>query len=359
MRTYRNQILAGLLFISIALIAVVAVTGAGELADRLEDFPLWLLLPVFLLKCLNWVLRYNEWRYFLGVIGVRTVHHPVAPSPENPAIREQDSFLLWIAGLTLVVSPGKLAEVLKALVLKNLSGAEFSRTVPVVFMERVIDGFAVIILATSALLFIPQTLDSGDISTTYVRAVLFGTLAALLAGIIIVQYRRLALWLLDLVKNWPGLRRIQGSLRNLYESSYDLLKIRHLAPMILVGMTAYFTDCVGYYLLLRGIGVPGSWTLFGQATFILGFSVIIASLSAMPGGAGGRELTVGAMMTGLVGLSKADAGTSTFLISIFQVWIGVLVGLGVIALFRERLFPPALEDEIRAYRAGASQSGAK
>lgn len=357
MRAYRNQVLAGLLFISIVLIAVVAVTGANELVDRLDDFPLWLFVPVFLLKCLNWVLRYSEWRYFLGVIGVRTVHHPVTASPENPAIRERDSFLLWMAGLTLVVSPGKLAEVLKSLVLKNLSGAEFSRTVPVVFMERVIDGFAVIILASAALFFIPGTLDSGD--TPYVRAVLLGTLAVLILGFAIVQYRRLALWLLDQVTSWPLLRRVQGALRNLYESTYDLLKIRHVAPMVLVGMAAYLCDCIGYYLLLRGLDVTGSWTLFGQATFILGFSVIVASLSAMPGGAGGRELTVGAMMTGVVGLSKADAGTATFLISIFQVWIGVLVGLGVIALFRETLFPPALEDEIRAYQSGVSRSEAK
>ncbi len=41
----------------------------------------------------------------------------------------------------------------------------------------------------------------------------------------------------------------------------------------------------------------------------------------------------------------------------FQLWVGVLLALVVIALFRETLFPPALEDEIAAYEGALS--GAK
>ena len=102
MRKYRNQVAAGLLFITVVLIAVIAVTGVGELADKLGDFPLWVFVPVFLLKWVNWTLRYNEWRYFLGVLGVRTVRglpeRPV-PAPDQPmTIRERDSFVLWMVG---------------------------------------------------------------------------------------------------------------------------------------------------------------------------------------------------------------------------------------------------------------------
>ena len=148
-----------------------------------------------------------------------------------------------------------------------------------------------------------------------------------------------------------GVRRVAGPLRTLYDSSYELLKLRHLIPTTLLGIGAYFTDCVGFYLILRGLGVDGSPLLFGQTVFILGFSVIVAALSAMPGGAGGRELTIGAMLTGMVGLSKGDAGTATFLISIFQVWLGVLLGLVVLALARHVLFPPALRAELAAYES--------
>ncbi|MBN1563161.1 MAG: flippase-like domain-containing protein [Anaerolineae bacterium] len=359
MRQYRNQVLAGLLFITIVLIAVVAVTGADELAANLEDFPLWVFIPVFLLKCLNWALRYVEWRYFLGVIGVRTargLRERPAPNPDAPVIRERDSVVLWLAGLTLSISPGKLAEVLKAVILKHLSGLDFSRGAPVIFLERLVDGLAVIPLTAIAMLAVSDSLDTGDVSLGYVRAVLIGVLIALSLGIVAIQIKSLAFWFLDLVKNWPGLRRIHGALRNLYASSYDLIKLRHLIPMTLIGVAAYTSDAVGFFLLLRGLGIEGGWTLFGQATFILGFSVIIASLSTLPGGAGGRELTIGPMLISIVGLSKADSGTATFLIGLFQLWVGVLLGLIVIAVFRATLFPAGIEDEVTAYEAEKIQN---
>jgi uncharacterized protein (TIRG00374 family) len=353
MRKYRNQVLAGLLFITVVLIAVVAFTGAGELADKLGDFPVWLFVPVFLLKCLNWALRYAEWRYFLGVLGVRTVRglpeRPLPAPDQPPTIRERDSAVLWLAGLALSISPGKLAEVLKAVVLKHLTGLDFSRGAPVIFLERLVDGLAIIPLTTATMLTVGASLDTGDISLSYVRAVLVGVTIVLVIGMILIQIKPLAFWFLDLIRNWPGLRRIHGALYNLYASSYDLIKLRHLIPTTLLGLAAYSTDCIGFFLLLRGLGIDGGWTLFGEASFILGFSVIIASISTLPGGAGGRELTIGPMLTGIVGLSKGNAGTATFLIALFQLWVGVLLGLIVIAVFRNTLFPPALEDEIAAY----------
>jgi uncharacterized protein (TIRG00374 family) len=361
MHVYRRQVAAGILFISLVLIAVVIVTGKDALLETLERFPPAYFIPIFALKLVNWALRYYEWRYFLGVIGVRTSWRgPTAPAQDGapPTIREWDSVILWLAGMTLTVSPGKLAEVLKSLVLKHLTGVEFSRSAPVVFMERLVDGLAVIVLAGVALGLTAGSLVGTDVSTGYAVAVLVGTTAALSAGIALVQVRPLALAVIDRTAGWPLIGRFNSAIRTLYESSYDLLKLRHLGPMTLVGIGAYFCDSVGFYLLLRGLGVAGSPTLFAQAVFILGFSVIVAALSAMPGGAGGREITVGALLTGVVGLSRADAGTATFLISLFQVWVGVLVGLVVIALFRRTLFPPALNDEIVAYQA-AQQSQAK
>jgi uncharacterized protein (TIRG00374 family) len=360
MRKYRNQVLAGLLFITVVLIAVVAVTGAGQLADRLGNFPLWMFVPVFLLKCLNWALRYAEWRYFLGVLGVRTVRglpeRPL-PAPDQPlTIRERDSAVLWLSGLALSISPGKLAEVLKALVLKHLTGLDFSRGAPVIFLERLVDGLAIIPLTTVMMLAVSGSLDTGDISLSYVRAVLVVVTIVLMIGMILIQIKPLAFWFLTLIRNWPGLRRIHGALHNLYASSYDLIKLRHLIPTTLLGLSAYTTDCIGFFLLLRGLGIDGGWTLFGEAAFILGFSVIVASISTLPGGAGGRELTIGPMLTGIVGLSKGDAGTATFLIALFQLWVGVLLGLIMIAVFRNTLFPPALEDEIAAYEV-AQQAG--
>jgi uncharacterized protein (TIRG00374 family) len=354
-KEYRHQVLAGLLFIIVVLIAVVAVTGVDALSEKLGDFLVWIFVPVFLLKCVNWALRYCQWRYFLGVLEVRTVRglgiRPIPSLDKTMIICERDSAVLWLSGLALGISPGKLGELLKALVLKRLTGLDFSRGAPVVFVERLAASIAIIPLTTITLLLTRDTFDTGGVSLSYIRAVLVGVTIVLISGMVLFQNRPLALRVLDRIKHWPGLRQMQGALYNLYTSGYELLKLHHLIPATLLSASGYTCDCIGFFLLLRGLGVEGGWRLLGQASFIMGFSVIVASISTLPGGAGGRELTMGSLLTSVIGLTKTDAGTATFLISLFQVWLGVLMGLVTIAVFRNTLLPPALEDDIAAYQA--------
>jgi len=354
MRRLRNQVAAGLVFMAAVLIGVIGLTGASDLARALDRFPLGLFAPILGLKLINWALRYWEWRYFLGVIGVRTVRGGArrpAPDPRAPAIRERDSAALWLAGLAMSVSPGKLGEVLKAVVLRHLTGVAFARAAPVIFLERLVDGLAVIPMTTVALLAAGGSVAQGEVSLDYVRAVLVGVTLALAVGSLLLQVRPLAEWALGVAARLPGLRRGEDALRALYDASYDLIKLRHLAPTWLMGLGAYLTDSLGFFLILTGLGLEASWSLLAHATFILGFSVIIASLSTLPGGAGGREITIGALLSGALGLAQPDAGTATFLIALFQLWVGVLVGLAVIALARRTLFPSEVAADLAARQA--------
>jgi uncharacterized membrane protein YbhN (UPF0104 family) len=101
--------------------------------------------------------------------------------------------------------------------------------------------------------------------------------------------------------------------------------------------------------MLIGLGETPSLKLFAQATFILGFSVVISAISALPGGAGGREVTVGALLRNVVGMGSGATGAAVLMIGVFQVWFGTFIGIIVGLIFRKRLFPPSLEDEIKAY----------
>jgi uncharacterized membrane protein YbhN (UPF0104 family) len=108
-------------------------------------------------------------------------------------------------------------------------------------------------------------------------------------------------------------------------------------------LVAYGTDCIALYIMLRGFGVPGSLEMLAQASFILGFAVIVAALSAMPGGAGARELSVTALLVGIIGVQNDLAQATTLMNSFFQVGLGVLVGVVVAFIFRKTLFPTSLE----------------
>lgn len=350
MQRFRNQVLIGMAFMAAVLIAVVLLSNARELGHQLGTFPRWLFMPIIMLKVVNWILRYLEWHYFLHVIEVYPVIRgktsPPLPPNQPATIRVSDSFILWMASLPFALSPGKIAEVLKALILKSMTHTPVVRSAPIIFAERIVDGIAVILLVGLSAMVAGDAIFQGD-NAPYIRGVLVGTVLFLLALIGLIQFRPLAQALLNRLHYLPLLRRFQGGIQTLYNSSYDLAQIRHLVPTTLCGLGAYFTDCVGFYLMLIGLGEPPSAALFAQAVFILGFSVVISALSAMPGGAGGRELTIGALLKTLVGMSPAATGAAVLMIGILQVWFGAFIGISLALIFRKRLFPPSLVAELQ------------
>lgn len=354
MQKYRNQIFIGILFMIGVIIVVILLSNAKELANKLESFPLWLFIPIIGLKLLNWILRYMEWHYFLHIIDVHPVFRgqtqPAIPLDQPATIRVSDSFILWLASLPFALSPGKVAEVLKAIILKSMNQTPITRSSPIIIAERLVDGIAVVsLVGISALVASEYIFITDDVSTQYIRAILIGITIFMILLIGIIQFRKIATKIIDLLSKLPLLRRYSEEIKTIYASSYDLAKIRHILPTTFFGITAYFTDCIGFYIILLGLGEKPSIHLFAQATFILGFSVVISAISALPGGAGGREVTVGALLRNIVGMGSAATGAAVLMIGIFQVWFGTFIGIFVGLIFRKRLFPPTLEDEIKAY----------
>jgi uncharacterized protein (TIRG00374 family) len=63
------------------------------------------------------------------------------------------------------------------------------------------------------------------------------------------------------------------------------------------------------------------------AVFILAFSTIIGSVTALPGGIGAAEASIGGMLVFLAGLDPAQAAAATLLIRLATLWFGVALGL--------------------------------
>lgn len=361
MQRYWNQVFLGIAVTAAVMIGVVLLSNVRDLADKLGSFPLWLFGPVIALKFVNWVLRYFEWHYFLHVINVYPVvqgeTRPALSTDEPATIRVTDSFILWMASLPFSLSPGKMAEVLKALILKSMTGTLVMRSTPIIFAERLIDGIAVVVIVGASALLAPEAIfATDDISSTTIQLVLIGISIYMVGVIIVAQQKPIVYFFLDIAARLPIIRRFDKQLRMLYESSYDLTKPRHIFRTTFMGVGAYFSDCIGFYIILLGLGEAPSTTLFLRATFILGFSVVISALSAMPGGAGGRELTVSLMLSSIVGMEAAATAAAVLIVGIFQVWFGAFLGIIIGLIFRKRLFPEGLLDEIESYEQRHSEA---
>lgn len=355
MQKYRNQLIAGILIaltIYILYFFVAEYQFGAALTDTLGSFN-WGLLPLLVgTQLLMVAFRFIAWQYYLGVIRAR---HRISVG---------DSFILFVSCFTLVISPGKAAEVLKSVLLRAKTGVPFARSVPIVLAERIIDGLAVIVLMTLALLFAGELLNLGEYEginyDTLSRTIVFGSLIAIGSGLIIVQIKPLAYAVLNIIYRLPIIGRAYRPLLTFYESSRTIFQLRHVISMTFVGTGVYFASVLCFILVLYGFGLKITWQLALQATFIVGVTSAIGALSFVPNGAGITEVTNIGLLMAIVApleplMTPAVAVSASLIQGFFHKWLRVLFGLGIAIVFRERLFTPATQEALNEFEAHEAQ----
>ncbi|MCA9889863.1 MAG: flippase-like domain-containing protein [Anaerolineae bacterium] len=356
LKKYRNQIIFGLIG-ALAIYVVILLIADNQLrletdgiGETLARFNVLMLLPLIGLQLVVMFFRWVEWHYYLGVVGARQ------------KLSLLDSVLIQIAGFVLVVSPGKAGELLKAVPVKAKTGIPIARVAPVILAERIIDGMAVIVILTVTLLLAGDNLNLGTYNgidyDLISRTIIFSSAALLAGGMIVVQIEPLARFCLNLLKHVPVLNRLYNSLTLFYASSKEIFSLRHVVPMVGVGVFVYIPSVFGLFLVLLGFGFDPSWALLLKAGFIVGVSSAIGALSFVPNGAGVTEISNAGMLLAFVApdhpeLTPVMAAAIALVQGLFHKWFRVIVGLAVLLIFRDRLlgenFDAAMED-LETYR---------
>lgn len=272
----------------------------------------WLPLIVLLTLC-NYTLRFVKWHFYLGQIGAGQVSL-------------SDSAKIFVAGFTMVMTPGKVGELYKALALKQTNGIPVSRTAPVVLAERLTDGLAMVLLASMGL-------------ALYGRSVVFlaAVLAAMTLFIGVVQWRPLALWLLGIGERLPVIARFATVLHEAYESTYRLLGLRNLLFAVALGVISWGAEGIALYLVLMGLGLSSSSGLLVRAVSALASSTILGALSFLPGGLGVTDGSLTGLLMFFTGINPETAVAATLLIRFTTLWFGVTLGATTLLVYRKRL----------------------
>jgi uncharacterized protein (TIRG00374 family) len=288
--------------------------GLSATTAELAGFGWPLYVPVLALTLLNYGLRYAKWAFLLNQLGVQVPHRTNA----------------WVftAGLAMVISPGKAGELVKPYLVQVCAGAPMIRTVPALVVERGTDGLAVVILAAIG------------VSTYYAEAtsLIFTTLAVCAAVVVGLSIRPLVLGVLGLLRRVPVLRRAAGRTEELYEATWICLRPLPLAVTMAASLVAWFAECVGYWLVFRGLGVDAT---LDAATFLYAFATVFGAPS--PGGMGIADaaLAEGAAQV-IPTITGPEALAASILIRLATLWLGV--ALGAVALLRmERVIARARE----------------
>lgn len=285
-------------------------SDAGSLARTLDSFPAYVIVGACALSLVNYGLRFIKWHLYLHLLDLRV---PLG-----------HSLLVFMAGLIMAISPGKIGEVVKSGLLKRSRDIPIARTVPIVLAERLTDLLGLCILASF-----------GIIAFQYGMIVFFCTLAAIFAAIIILQSPPLVHRLLDLFQVIPFIGGLREELDRAYLSTQVLLRPRPLAAATVLSAIGWSMEAVAMAWILAALGV--SPPLLFEAFFVFSTATLLGALSFLPGGLG---VTEGSMTGLLLWLELFDdfnpALAATYLIRFTTLWFGVIVGFLAFMLYESR-----------------------
>ena len=297
-RTLWLSLAAGVL----VMLALALFADLGETLDALRGLN-YAWLPLLLALALtNYLTRFLRWEFFLRRLGIRV---PVA-----------DSAAIFVGGFTFSVTPGKLGEVFKSVLLKHTHGAPLARTAPIVLAERLTDLAGLLLLAALGV----WGGRVGGIAWLAGLALVLLLLAALAS-------ERLGRALLGLLGRVPVLGRRRESLEHAWHSARLLMRPRDLPLLLIVSALAWFWE--GWALVFAVRACDLSLPL-GQGVGIYALATLLGALAFLPGGLGVTEGSLALMLVGQAGLPSGAAAAATLVIRAATLWFAV--GLGLLAL---------------------------
>ncbi len=303
--------------------------GMREIESTLYRFH-W---SAFALACTlafgNYLTRFVKWEYYLARLGIRGI----------PKI---DSLLTFLSGLVLTVTPGKVGEVFKSVVLQQTHQVSVARTAPIVLAERLTDviGIVILIVAGSAGF-------SGGIVWAIAGSVLVLIVLAAIGSDAVFE------WVVRLAtRGPPRFRKLEPKLREAWASLRTMTTPRALIVPTLLSVVAWSLEGLALYVILHGFGEQ---TPLLVACFFYATATLAGALIPVPGGLGITEGTLEEQLRHFGNVGKFTSTSAMILMRFATLWFAVLVGFVALGLMRLRY--PALMREISEVPPRAAPEG--
>jgi uncharacterized protein (TIRG00374 family) len=261
------------------------------------------------LSLVNYGLRFVRWQRFLALLG----HHVHAP----------ESFRIYIAGFGLTILPGKVGETIRSVFLKH-HGVSYPESLASFFSDQFSNLISILVLIAIGLWAYPQY-----------QSTVMALLVVIVLGLLVLQQTA---WLRAIERF--ALQRLPVRLGKIVGHAIEV--VLHSGrcfslPMLLYGMVlgvgAWGAEGVAFYYVVNQL--DGGISL-QTALFIYGFAMVVGALSFFPGGLGGMEATMVALLI-LNHVAQPQAVAATVLIRLATLWFAVALGIFALSLPERKL----------------------
>lgn len=301
-RRWRDlALLVGLIIlVIIGLFGLAIATGWEETLTAIRDLSATEIVILLALSLVNYVFRGLRWHVFATKLGLGTT-----------ILQNMRHFL---AGFAMSVTPGRVGELVRMRWIRRETGWSFERTAPLVLMDRAADLAAMALLLALAVALSASGMKGGaPVAILGLIAAFIVTRPKLLSALAGVGHTVTG-------KRFPQLfarvRRAASSLRA-FTGPTTLIIAGFL------GVLGWMAEGYAFYLLLNWMGAD---ITFWIAVGIFIFATLAGGLTGAPGGLGGAEAAMLALLV-LDGVPIAIAAPATLVIRVTTLWFAIGIGL--------------------------------
>jgi glycosyltransferase 2 family protein len=239
------------------------------------------------------------------------------------------AFSSFISGTAIsLLTPGRVGEPVRGLILKKKTGAPFSETLPLIIIERAIDLIVALSFAIAGILTIGSML-SAEIQI-FLKISAFVSVIALALVIAALFSEKFGRRLVGIFLKIPKTAKLKPKIEHVAESFYVSSRRIKLAAILPVLALTIFTWVVEGAILFFAIKSIGFDIGIIAAVEIISLAQIIGLVSSLPGGLGSVETVLTLLiMPFLLVLPAASAATIIYRFA--SLWIGMAIGVFFLA----------------------------
>ena len=309
----KTRLLIGVAFGVLVYLAMALWADGPQIIEALRGFPPQWVLVACGLSFVNYVVRFVRWERYRAILAIE--------------MGRWTAFRIYLAGLALTVTPGKMGEAFRSILIRAEDGTPIARSAPMVVAARFTDLLGFLILVAIG----------GIASSPEHQWVFWATLLLCAFLLFLVGSKTVGRFVIAVLSKLPLVHRFVPHAEAALDSSRVLLAPKELPLPTIISTFGWGCECYGFYLVCEAL-VPGGVTfLFATYTYALA-AIAGAVLLIFPGGLGVTEASMGGLLAhrfrATANLTKdvaaAKALSATFLIRLCTLWFAV--GVGLIAL---------------------------
>lgn len=310
--------------ISLVLPLVLLVLFARSLPGfRLEQVPDRILRANGLLLALAFGIFYLGFplRGLRWTLLVRRTGYPLRVRDGTEII-----FLSWLVNCLV---PAKLGDIYRAYLLKINSPVSLSRTFGTVFIERILDLFAIVILGLAAGFVSFRTGLPGEVQVVFAVGIAFVGLLA--AGLLTMRNfgRRIMTAL-------PIPHRILEFYDRFEEGVFSSVGLRAMPGLVVLTGLIWATEATRLFLVVAALGLADVHLGISGAFFIALSASLLTAIPITPAGLGFVEGAVVGLLTLVYGVPQTEALTITIVDRTISVLTVIVLGAIAYAVSSKR-----------------------